>query len=89
MIVSKSLTAFNAQITFDNTLKSVSFCFLAMDTTLYFVSLSFFDYVMSPGTSGPQQFIVTNNEQHAASFLVGLKLTQGPYPSGFAPSIGS
>jgi len=60
-----------------------------MDSTLYSVSLSYFNYAMPGGASGTQQFVVTNNEKHSASFLVGLTLTQGQYPSGFAPNVNS
>jgi len=44
---------------------------------------------MPIGTTTPQEFIVTNLDQHDAAFLVGIKLTQGPYPLGFAPSVDS
>ena len=60
-----------------------------MDSSLYSATLSFFNYVMPVGTTTPQDFVVTNLDQHDAAFLVGIKLTQGPYPSGFAPSVDS
>jgi hypothetical protein len=44
---------------------------------------------MPSASTTSQEFIVNNLDQHDAAFLVGIKLTQGLYPSGFAPSVDS
>lgn len=37
---------------------------------------------MPSGTNTPQDIIITDSNLHNACFLVGMKTTLGPFPSG-------
>jgi len=80
-----TMTSLTARILYDTTINKIGLSFLVIDLNLYSLSLSHFEYVMPIGTNTPQDISIANHANHDASFMVGLKITLGTMPSGYAP----